>query len=228
VYEAIFEFGGVFYVVRESVNMHAIILELSLTNDNYEYIQECTCEFEFEDSNKGFEGAVGFPDSDGVLHILGLCEGNDCRETKMKSKVGGEGRVVIMKKSTDAVKGCHWETVQVVHIPKSAAFKDYSSIDITSSVRVAISSQESSSVWLSAVSGISHGVLIPVSCLNLETRAALYYASQGMNTATLCTVPMREYTSLAMTCCWQCLTELRMSDDRIASAARRIKVFTHL
>jgi hypothetical protein len=51
-YEAIFEFGGVFYVVRESVNMHAIILELSLTNDNYEYIQECTCDFEFEDSNK--------------------------------------------------------------------------------------------------------------------------------------------------------------------------------
>ena len=160
-YEAIFEFGGVFYVVRESVNMHAIILELSLTNDSYEYIQECTCDFEFEDSNKGFEGAVGFPDSDGVLHILGLCEGNDCREKKMKSKVGGEGRVVIMKKSTNAVKGCHWETVRVVHIPKSAAFKDYSSIDITSSGIVAISSQESSSVWLSAVSGISNGVIDP-------------------------------------------------------------------
>jgi hypothetical protein len=38
---------------------------------------------------------------------------------------------------------------------------DYSAIDITSNGRVAISSQESSSVWLGYVSGITDGVIDP-------------------------------------------------------------------
>jgi hypothetical protein len=164
-YEAIFEYDGMFYAVRESVNLHAIIVELSLTDDTYTYIQECPCEYTFEGDNTGFEGAVGFPDKDGIMYVLGLCEGNYCRDKNKKSKDPGNGRVVLMKKrdvDLDANDiGCLWETVREVHIPKSAAFVDYSAIDITSNGRVAISSQESSSVWLGYVSGITDGVIDP-------------------------------------------------------------------
>mmetsp|Transcript_34364 Transcript_34364/g.61687 ORF Transcript_34364/g.61687 Transcript_34364/m.61687 type:complete len:135 (+) Transcript_34364:1097-1501(+) len=56
---------------------------------------------------------------------------------------------------------CLWETVRVVKIPGSAAFLDYSAIDITSDGRVAITSQEDSSVWLGHASGISDGIIDP-------------------------------------------------------------------
>lgn len=165
-YEAIFESSGVFYVVRESVNLHAVIAELSLKDDTYTYFRECPCEYAFEADNTGFEGAVGFPDANGVMYVLGLCEGNHCRDKHKKSKDVGNGRVVMMKKRDDAdddATGCLWETVRVVHIPKSAAFLDYSAIDITSSGKVIITSQESSSVWLSYVSGVTDGVIDPSS-----------------------------------------------------------------
>ena len=123
-YEAIFEHDGLFYVVRESVfheghdhdddddvyssvdgdgtrenergDYHAIIEELDLGTQSYTMVRECQCEFTFEGDSKGFEGAIGFPDVDGQLYILGLCEGNHCSEER-KNDVGN-GRVVIMKK----------------------------------------------------------------------------------------------------------------------------------
>lgn len=215
--EAIFEFEGLIYVVRESIDhggtidhthttstrrnlkkgkkssgekdtattttttpgdYHAIIEELSLTNDNYTLIRECRCEFAFEGASKGFEGAIGFPDVSGELYILALCEGNHCSNDKKIKKDVGNGRVVIMKKkvnianksnllenntpTTEEEQECIWETVKIVKIPKSAAFLDYSDIDITSTGKVVISSQEESAVWLGHASGIVDGVIDPV------------------------------------------------------------------
>ena len=179
-YEAIFEHGGLFYVVRESVfhadhdnddektkkkmknvgDYHAIVeeLDLDLGNNDYTVVRECQCDFTFEGDSKGFEGAVGYPDKDGVLYILGLCEGNHCSESK-KNDVGN-GRVVLMKKKEEG-EVCAWETVRVISIPKSAAFLDYSALDITASGRVAIASQEHSAVWLGRAAGISNGVIDP-------------------------------------------------------------------
>ena len=121
-------------------------------------MRECQCEFTFEGDSKGFEGAVGYPDKDGDLYILGLCEGNHCSESK-KNDVGN-GRVVLMKKNEEG-EDCFWETVRVISIPKSAAFLDYSALDITPSGRVAIASQEHSAVWLGNAAGISNGVIDP-------------------------------------------------------------------
>jgi hypothetical protein len=190
-YEAIFHHEGLFYVVRESVLHHyhdeddevneeedeesikagkkhsfrAIIEELVLGDDDYTVQSECSSEFEFEGTSKGFEGAIGFPDASGELYILGLCEGNHCSEERKAD--AGHGRVVMMKKNTipdPNVPGelnCVWETVRVVHIPKSADFIDYSDIDIASDGRVAITSQENSSVWIGAAVGIDNGVIDP-------------------------------------------------------------------
>jgi hypothetical protein len=173
-YEAIFHHEGLFYVVRESVyhgdheegektaepgDYHAIIEELQLSENDYTVVNECQCEFEFEGESKGFEGAVGFPDENDKLYILGLCEGNHCSESR-KNDVGN-GRAVLMTKR-DSDMECLWETVRIIDIPKSAAFLDYSAIDITQDGRVAISSQEHSALWLGQAKGIDNGVIDPL------------------------------------------------------------------
>lgn len=123
-------------------------------------VRECKSEFVFEGDSKGFEGAIGFPDKDGELYILGLCEGNHCSQEK-KNDVGN-GRVILMKKNDEGGgSDCLWETVRVVNIPKSAAFLDYSAIDITTEGRVAITSQEDSAVCLASALGISNGIIDP-------------------------------------------------------------------
>jgi hypothetical protein len=189
-YEAIFHHEGLFYVVRESVlhhhhedddfiieeeedediieadkkhSFHAIVEELVLGDDDYTVQSKCVCEFEFEGTSKGFEGAVGFPDATGELYILGLCEGNHCSEERKAD--AGHGRVVLMKKrmlpDPNIPGGCVWETVRVVNIPKSAEFIDYSDIDITADGRAAISSQENSALWTGDVVGINNGIIDP-------------------------------------------------------------------
>ena len=190
-FEAIFHHKGLFYVIRESVlhhhhdddnieeeeededsieaddkhSFHAIIEELELGDDNYTVKAECMCEFEFEGTSKGFEGAAGFPDATGELYILGLCEGNHCSEERKAD--AGHGRMVMMKKNTisdpDDPEGvnCVWETVRMIHIPNSAKFIDYSAIDITADGRVAITSQENSALWIGYVEGIENGVINP-------------------------------------------------------------------
>lgn len=78
-----------FYVIRESVKFvhdsgdknkthsyHAVIEELSIENDDYTIVDQCRSEFEFEGDSKGFEGAFGYPGTDGEFYIVGLCEGN--------------------------------------------------------------------------------------------------------------------------------------------------------
>ena len=52
-YEALFEDGGSFYVVRESIQhedstYHAVIEQLSLSETDYEVVEQCSAEFEFE------------------------------------------------------------------------------------------------------------------------------------------------------------------------------------
>ena len=188
-YEAIFHHEGSFYVVRESVLHHehgsdddevggdenedepdgsdknhsfrAIIEELVLGEDDYTVQSQCSSEFEFEGASKGFEGAVGFPDATGELYILGLCEGNHCSETR-KADVGN-GRMVLMRKKVgdDVPGGCVWETLRKIKIPSSAAFIDYSAIDIAGDGRAVITSQENSALWLGQVTGITNGIIDP-------------------------------------------------------------------
>eukprot|EP00804_Cyclotella_cryptica_P023513 CCRYP_012153-RA/>CCRYP_012153-RA protein AED:0.22 eAED:0.22 QI:197/1/1/1/1/1/2/991/440 len=201
-YEAIFHHEGLFYVVRESVlhhhhgddddtitdkgdkamkadknhSFHAIVEELLLGEDDYTVQSECMCEFEFEGTSKGFEGAIGFPDTNGELYILGLCEGNHCSEERKED--AGHGRIVMMKKSMlpdpSIPGGCLWETVRVIHIPKSAEFIDYSDIDISADGRVAITSQENSAVWIGAVVGIDNGIINPDSFEFVDNSGVIY------------------------------------------------------
>eukprot|EP00984_Skeletonema_dohrnii_P002873 scaffold976_cov102-Skeletonema_dohrnii-CCMP3373.AAC.12 len=54
------------------------------------------------------------------------------------------------------------KTVRLVNISSSAAFLDYSAIDITQDGKLAITSQEHSAVWLGQAKGIDNGIIDPI------------------------------------------------------------------
>ena len=156
-YEALFLFDDKLYVVRESVkdaggvyNAYIEELELSQDDDSYEVRRICRTDFSFEGDSKGFEGAVALRGGDGEMYVLGLCEGNHCREGK-KGKDRGNGKVVVMRKvlekDVDGAEQCRYETISQLDIPSSANFQDYSAINLRGD-RVMISSQEESAVWI--------------------------------------------------------------------------------
>lgn len=162
-YEAIFHDGGIFYVVRESVEhdngFHAEVEELVLKDDGTDYDVQASCraDFEFQGKSKGFEGAVGVRGADdGELYMLGLCEGNNCAEGD-EGKARGHGRVVVLRKVVDDDGSCEWRTMRQLVVPQSANFQDYSAISLDASGRVVISSQEESALWVGRMTGLDAG-----------------------------------------------------------------------
>ncbi|GMH63730.1 hypothetical protein TrRE_jg1246, partial [Triparma retinervis] len=136
---------------------HAIVEEVALreADGEYELLRACPTDLEFDGDSKGFEGAVGFAaQDDGEIYMLGLCEGNHCKEGK-KGKERGNGRVVVMKRNQGGEEGdCSWETIETLELPKTADFQDYSAISVSSSGKVAVTSQEDSMMWVGHLSGI--------------------------------------------------------------------------
>jgi len=155
-YEGIFAVGEDLFVVRESIEMgeegfHAVVEEVLLGDDgDYTLLRACPTDLEFDGDGKGFEGAVGFKAGDGETYMLGLCEGNFCKEGK-EGKDKGNGRVVVMKRDEDA---CKWHTVRTLEIPNTANFQDYSAISVSWDGKVAVTSQEDSAMWVGRLNGI--------------------------------------------------------------------------
>jgi hypothetical protein len=162
------------YVVRESVQAgayHAMVYQLGFeggltTATNYSVVDACPSEMEFEGDSKGFEGATSIRGKDGTLYLLGLCEGNHCREGAA-GKEAGNGRIVVMareetKEGDDGQNSCRWKTVKTLELPATAAFIDYSAIALHHSTKtVAVTSQENSQVWIGALSGGANGDFVP-------------------------------------------------------------------
>lgn len=174
-YEALFQDGSFFYVVRESIQQddksyHAEIEQLLLSDDGQQYtaVNRQITEFEFEGDSKGFEGAIAVHDNkDGALVILGLCEGNHCSE-KHKDDVG-HGKLVAMKSN-----GTVWTTLRMIDVPSSAAFRDYSAISLRGD-RVAITSQEESQVWIGRLEGLVDGDMWDVDAVEFATDEGTVY-----------------------------------------------------
>jgi hypothetical protein len=162
------------YVVRESVQAgayHAMVYQLGFeggltTATNYSVVDASPSEMEFEGDSKGFEGATSIRGKDGTLYLLGLCEGNHCREGAA-GKEAGNGRIVVMareetKEGDDGQNSCRWKTVKTLELPATAAFIDYSAIALHHSTKtVAVTSQENSQVWIGALSGGANGDFVP-------------------------------------------------------------------
>lgn len=157
-YEAILHENGTFYVIRESVqhedsSYRAIVEELNVQEDQAAYTikDQCSTEFEFEGSSKGFEGAIALYDTNKELIILGLCEGNYCSEERKKER--GNGRMVAMRKTFLKDGTCTWATIRTINIPEHVDFLDYSATTISESGRVGITSQEDSKLWVGQLLG---------------------------------------------------------------------------
>jgi hypothetical protein len=167
-YEALLNDNGVFYVIRESIDhggggkkkqgkngltgYRAVIEELVMQGDDYDVVDQCSTEFEFEGSSKGFEGAIAVRDLDDNLVVIGLCEGNHCSEKLKDDK--GNGVIVAMRKGLDDNGNCQWKTIRQIKIPKSAYFRDYSAISLQKDTgRVAVASQEESQLWVGTLLG---------------------------------------------------------------------------
>jgi hypothetical protein len=152
VFNAVREAVVVFPVDNPAGEYHSLVEELRVdsTGRGYSIERTCVTELKFDSDSKGLEGAVGLRDATGELYMLGLCEGNHCKDGTV-GRDSGNGQAILMRRSlNESLAGytCVWKTVRTLHIPAEASFQDYSAISISNSGRVAITSQENSQVWL--------------------------------------------------------------------------------
>ena len=145
--------------VTDDPSYHAVVMEIVLPppdedGADYAVVEACPSEFLFDGDSKGFEGAASLRGADGVLYLLGLCEGNDCVSGD-HGKQPGRGKVVVMRhrSSGGPTGGCVWQTVRVLELPIEG-FVDYSALALHKATKtVAITSQENSQVWIGTLSG---------------------------------------------------------------------------
>jgi len=162
-----------------------LIMNPEVNHDSYDVGKVCKTQFEFDGDSKGFEGAIPIHDVTGELVVLGLCEGNHCSESKNLQRDKGNGRLVAMKQEQLEDGTCQWSTIRVIHIPKSAYFGDYSSIDMDASGRVIISSQEESQVWIGYLDGMEADGLWDVAAMEFLEDYTLYDFPKNDNCETM-------------------------------------------
>eukprot|EP00899_Mesostigma_viride_P021195 jgi/Mesvir1/29077/Mv18383-RA.1 len=145
------ETSQTFLVVQETVEageegtLVANVFEVRMGDEEVTVLEDCLTDFEFSSDNKGFEGiAIAYSDKRKMPYLLGMCEGNHCKGGR-EGRDSGNGRVVVMKKTATSDGICKWVTVQVIPVPKSANFLDYSVLSIRNNSRVLIGSQVSTS-----------------------------------------------------------------------------------
>ncbi|WP_328494219.1 hypothetical protein OHS59_16855 [Streptomyces sp. NBC_00414] len=81
----------------------------------------------------------------GTGYLLALCEGNRCAGGKKGRKPGG-GRIQVFRRD-----GERWIRTDVIRLPRSLPFEDYSSVSVRDG-RIAVLSQASSALWVGRVS----------------------------------------------------------------------------
>ena len=98
-------------------------------------------DFAFESDNKGFEGLAVVTKND-TTYLLALCEGNDCKAGCEGKEVGG-GTIQVFEK-----KKKKWKLTRSIKLPRTLQFVDYSGLDISADNTLAVTSQESSALWV--------------------------------------------------------------------------------
>jgi uncharacterized protein YjiK len=134
-----------FYLIEESLkNNGAFNARLNHANKDFIIKSKNWLKYNFQSANKGFEGLT-FVTKNNKTYILALCEGNECDAGKI-SKIHGAGRIKVFEKKKEK-----WKYIASIRIPQSLEFVDYSGIDINEQNILAITSQESSAVWVAGL-----------------------------------------------------------------------------
>ncbi|RDH85806.1 MAG: hypothetical protein DIZ78_10145 [endosymbiont of Escarpia spicata] len=134
-----------FYLIEESNdNDGALNARINITNNKFSLEKKKWLKYNFQKNNKGFEGITTVV-KDNNSYILALCEGNDC-DAGSASKINGAGRIKVFEK-----KQKKWKYVASIRLPRTLEFIDYSGIDINSDNMLAITSQESSAIFVAGL-----------------------------------------------------------------------------
>lgn len=134
-----------FYLIEESNdNNGALNARINITNNKFSLEKKKWLKYNFQKNNKGFEGITTLVKNNNI-YILALCEGNDC-DAGSASKIHGAGRIKVFEK-----KRKKWEYVASIRLPRTLEFIDYSGIDINNDNMLAITSQESSAIFVAGL-----------------------------------------------------------------------------
>jgi len=97
----------------------------------------------------GMSKSVGCPEWKGYL--LGLCEGNDCKNGSAGVQPG-KGCIQVFRWAAE-----NWEHAGTIRLPKEVRYKDYSSLDFRNGSLTVIS-QASSAMWVGRLRALPAGL----------------------------------------------------------------------
>lgn len=137
---------GTYFVLVEAVRVREGVYQAQVHEFAHDFAPLRTrwLEYPFPAANKGMEGLTCVR-RDGRVHLLAMCEGNHCLGGREGRRPGG-GRVHVFVEDGD-----HWRVIDTIRLPASLPFTDYSSLSV-SGERVAVVSQECSSLWVGRLS----------------------------------------------------------------------------
>jgi hypothetical protein len=133
--------AGRFYVLVEAQSRdRGYMSEVQEYDERFGYLGRAWLQFPLDGPNKGLEGLTCVH-RDGRTYLLGLCEGNRCRDGAEGRRPGG-GRVQVFERGRR-----HWDRVATVRLPATLPFEDFSSLAVAGD-RLAVLSQASSALWM--------------------------------------------------------------------------------
>jgi hypothetical protein len=138
--------AGRFYVLVEAeARGQGWMAEVQEYDREFRYLERAWLEFPLEGPNKGLEGLTCLRRGDRG-YLLGLCEGNLCRDGEQGRQPGG-GRIQVFERGLR-----DWGRVATIRLPASLPFKDFSSVAVAGD-RLAVLSQESAALWVGRLQG---------------------------------------------------------------------------
>jgi hypothetical protein len=132
--------GRFFVLVEARARRRGFMAEVQEYDQDFAYQGRAWLDFPLDGPNKGLEGLTCVRRQD-RSYLLGLCEGNRCRDGEEGRRPGG-GRIQVFERGRR-----HWDRVATIRLPVELPFEDFSSLAVAGD-RIAVVSQESSALWV--------------------------------------------------------------------------------
>jgi hypothetical protein len=133
--------AGRYYVLVEAqARGRGFMAEVQEYDHEFAYLGRAWLDFPLDAPNKGLEGLTCVH-RQGRTWLLGLCEGNRCRDGADGRRPGG-GRIQVFERGRR-----HWDHAATIRLPATLSFQDFSSLAVAGD-RLAVLSQESSALWV--------------------------------------------------------------------------------
>jgi hypothetical protein len=132
--------GRYFVLIEASQRAAGFMAKVQEYDSGFVYRESAWLDFPLDGPNKGLEGLTCVHRA-GRTFLLGLCEGNRCKDGREGRRPGG-GRVQVFERGSR-----QWDHVGTIRLPSSLWFEDYSSLSVAGD-RMAVVSQASSALWV--------------------------------------------------------------------------------